>query len=65
MLFPLPPLSLDIMRHFGCFMIAERIQMGVVLVALEFHQTAELDWFLSGESDDFVAYKLAKGEVSG
>lgn len=43
----LPPLLVDILRHFGFFMIAKQMRMASVLVVIVFHRTVEIDWFLS------------------
>lgn len=56
MLIRSPTFLVNIQSHFGSYNIDERMRMDPVLSALAFHCASEVDWFLSGILDEFLAY---------
>lgn len=55
MLFRLATPLIDVLSQFGFSKTAEKIIIDSVLTALAFHRVTKVDWFSSGDPDDFLA----------
>lgn len=64
MLFPLPPLLLDIIHHFAFIIFSERVEIYPVGAHLAVCQTLLIDWFLYSFQLNFFAYNFSQGDVS-
>lgn len=62
-LFRLPTPIRNFLRHFGFYTVAERMRRDPALVVLALYRVTEIEWPISGDSGEFIAYDLATDTV--